>query len=112
MSDQVYHFEFKPGLDLREVRRSLELAMLAAEILHGSAAVRLDGKRHFDGRARRCLIDGSAAPGRDIARLFTGFIEREFGPRSFRVLRLDGNFHDAVAEYDADEIRKMMRGGK
>lgn len=110
MSDQVYHFEFKPGLDLREIRRSLDLAALAAEILHGADAVRLDGKHRFDGRARRCLIDGRGTPGRDIARLFTGFMTREFGPRSFRVLRLDGNFHDAVAEDDAEEIRKMMRG--
>ena len=112
MSEQVYHFEFKPSFDMREFRRTLELAVLAAEILHGADAVRLDGKHCFDGRTYRCLIDGRGAPGRDIARLFSGFVARKFGPKSFRVFRLDGNFHDAVAENDAEAIRKMMRGGR
>ena len=110
MSGHVYRFDFKPRADLREARRLLEMAVLTAEILHGCEAVRLDGARRFDMGAGRCIIDGRGVVGRDLARLFTGFVTRLFGERSFRVLRLEGNFHDAVAESDAEEIQKMMRG--
>lgn len=110
MSDHVYRFDFRPRADLREARRLLELAALAGEILHGPEAVRLDGAHRLDTRAGRCIIDGRGAAGRDLARLFAGFMTRSFGGRAFRVLRLEGNYHDAVAESDAEEIQKMMRG--
>lgn len=110
MSDYVYRFDFRRGVDLREVRRLLERARLAVEILHGPEATALDGARRFDACAGRCIIDGRGAAGRDLARLFAGFNSRLFGERAFKVLRLAGNFHDAVAESDAEEIQKMMRG--
>ena len=110
MRDHVYRFDFEPGAPLGEIRRSLQLAALSAEILHGPEAVRLEGARRFDKQARRCIIDGHGDAGRDLARLFTGFLMRQFGARSFRVIRLDGNFHDAVAESDAEELRKVMGG--
>ena len=42
-----------------------------------------------DAQQRICVIDASTQVGRDINRLFTGFVLREFGPDSFRVERID-----------------------
>jgi hypothetical protein len=40
--------------------------------------------------ARTCVVDTGTEVGRDINRLFCGFLRREFGGGAFRVERLDG----------------------
>ncbi len=69
--------------DLR--RPSLLLARFAVESLHGEARVLLDASHAFDPDLRACVIDAATQVGRDVNRLFAGFLRREFGPDSFRV---------------------------
>jgi len=89
MSAEVYRYSFVSSVSFEEVEASLVLAVLAAESLHGAAQVRLDAGHAVDSSKRSCVVDASTRVGRDINRLFAGFIAREFGEGSFEVERLD-----------------------
>ena len=89
MTHDVYRYRFRPGAEMTDVEASLLLALVSAESLHGEAQVRLDAAHAFDGARRVCVIDAGTAVGRDVNRLFAGYLRREFGPESFQVERLD-----------------------
>ena len=89
MNEIVYHYTFGADVSIEEVEATLLLAVLAAEGLHGEAEVRLEGAHSFDPDRRRCVIEADTAVGRDINRLFVGFIRHEFGADAFRVERVD-----------------------
>jgi hypothetical protein len=88
MSQEVYKYAFAPQVPVEEAEASLYIAVVAAECLHGEAQVRLDARHFFDGDRRACAIDAGTAVGRDIAKLYTGLLKREFGELSFSVERL------------------------
>ena len=88
MPHDVYRYQFADEIQLERVEATLMLAIAAAESLHGSAQVRLDVTHALDRDRRICVIDAGSDVSRDLNRLFTGFVEREFGPDSFRVERL------------------------
>ena len=89
MSNAVYRYRFLGTVPIEEVEVSLLLAVLAAESLHGEAQVRLDAAHTFDAEQRRCVIDATTPVGRDLNRLFVGFLRREFGEEVFAVERLE-----------------------
>ena len=68
---------------------ALLLAVLATESLHGEAQTRLDAAHYLDLTKRACVIDAGTPVGRDLNRLFTGFLNREFGAEAFDVERVD-----------------------
>jgi hypothetical protein len=82
----TYRYTFKRHLDINDVQDTLTLAILGAENLHGRARLRLDGSWRLDRQRRTCVIDASTQVGQDIARLFVGYLAREFGERAFRVV--------------------------
>ncbi len=90
MPDSIYRYYFKPTLDVVEVEATVTLAVLATESLHGESRVRLETRWAFDAKSRVCTIDASSEVGRDLNRLFMGFISREFGDESFGVDRVAG----------------------
>lgn len=69
------------------------LAVAAAVNPHGAAQVRLDAGYAFDPGLRACAVNAATPVGRDLSKLFVGFLAREFGPDSFRVERIDRD-HD------------------
>ena len=87
MTKELYRYEFQSEVPLEEVEASLLLAVLATESLHGESQVRLDASHYIDPDRRACVIDAGTAVGRDINRLFVGFLRREFGEDSFRIHR-------------------------
>jgi hypothetical protein len=89
MSAEIYRYKFVPTIPFAEVESSLILAIMAAESLHGQAQVRLDAAHAIDADKRSFVIDASTPVGRDLNRLFIGFISREFGPDSFVVEHVD-----------------------
>jgi hypothetical protein len=91
MTSGLYRYTFAPDVALDEVEGTLHLAVLATESLHGEAQVRLDAARCFDADRRACVIDAGTAVGRDLSRLFTGFLCREFGEDAFRVERVEAS---------------------
>jgi hypothetical protein len=90
MHTEVHRYTFSSAIPLEDVEASLLLAIFAAESLHGESQVRLDAAHAVDWGQQTCVIDASTQVGRDINRLFTGFVLREFGPDAFRVQRVDG----------------------
>ena len=89
MTKDIYRYTFQDAAPLEDIEASLVLAILATESLHGEAQVRLDAGHHFDPDRRACVIDAGTAVGKDVNRLFTGFLRREFGDDSFTVEHVD-----------------------
>ncbi len=89
MTKTPYRYSFKHNVSLEEVEASLLLAIMGTESLHGEAQVRLDAAHCFDHDQRACVIDASTPVGRDVNRLFAGFLSREFGADAFEVDRVD-----------------------
>jgi len=84
----IYRYSFAAEAPLEEIEASLLLAIWGTESLRGEAQVRLDASHLLDKELHRCVIDASTDVGRDINRLFVGFLNREFGPDSFEVERV------------------------
>jgi hypothetical protein len=89
MTKELYRYIFKSDVPLEDLETSLLLAVLSAESLHGEAQVRLDAAHFFDRDQHACVIDASTPVGRDVNRLFVGFVRREFGEDAFRVERIN-----------------------
>ena len=88
MTKELYRYAFSPEVPIEEVEASLLLAVLATESLHGESQTRLDVAHYFDPTKRACVIDAGTPVGRDLNRLFIGFLAREFGPDAFEIERL------------------------
>jgi hypothetical protein len=89
---RAYQYSFARDIPTESVEATLLLAVVAAESLHGESDVRLDAGHTFDPVTSRCVIEANTTVGRDLCRLFTGFLRREFGDYAFRVepTNLDG----------------------
>lgn len=85
----AYRYLFRPGVSKEDVEASLLLALFAVEGLHGEAQTRLDAGHAVSGRFGACVVDATTPVGRDLAKVFTAFLRREFGEDSFRVERLE-----------------------
>ncbi len=90
MRAEVYRYVFAPEVPLEEVEWSLLLALFGVESLHGEAQTRLDAAHFFDLDKRTCVVEAGTAVGRDLNRLFVGFLRREFPQGGFTIERLDG----------------------
>lgn len=89
MTKELYRYAFVPSVPIEEVEASLLLAIMATESLHGEAQTRLDAAHFLDPAKRACVIDAGTPVGRDLNRLFAGFLNREFGAEVFDVERRD-----------------------
>ena len=88
MNRELYRYNFNAKVPLQDVEESLLLAVLATESLHGRALIRLDASFCLDTGKRSCVVDAATEVGRAIARIFTGFLTREFGEEAFKVERI------------------------
>ena len=91
VSKPLYRYAFAIDIPIEEIEASLLLAVMAAESLHGQSQTRLDVAHFLDPRKRACVIDAGTRVGRDLNRLFVGFLQREFGADGFRVERVDSS---------------------
>ena len=96
MASELYCYTFKAEVPIEEVESSLVLAIFATESLHGEAQVRLDAGHYLDPDRRACVVDAGTAVGKDLARIFTGFLRREFAD-GFTVERLGTTAMPAAA---------------
>jgi len=88
MTACVYRYTFPTASPLDDVEAALVLALFATESLHGESQVRLETAHYFDLERRSCVIDAQTEVGRDLNRLFVGFLRREFGDDAFSVERV------------------------
>ena len=89
MRPGIYRYKFSADLNFTEAEDSLLLAALAAEGLHGRSQVRLDASFCTSREKGSCVIDARTEVGRSIAKIFTGFLTREFGDEAFQVERIE-----------------------
>lgn len=88
MDTGSYRYEFPGGVPIQDVEETLLLAALAVESLHGRSQLRLDAAFRLDKAERTCVVDARSEVGRSLARIFTGFLVREFGDEAFTVRRV------------------------
>jgi hypothetical protein len=71
-----------------EAAATFQLAVLAAESLHGADRVALDAVYRVDHGARTIEVDRSTSVGCTLALVFLGYARREFGADAFKMRRL------------------------
>jgi hypothetical protein len=89
MARLVYRYTLGESVPAEEVEVTLLLAIIATESLHGEVGSRLDMSHAFDADRRVVAIDAATDAGRDLNKLFVGFLTKEYGPAAFRVERVE-----------------------
>lgn len=89
MQTDVYRYDFEKTVPTEDVEAALLLAIWGCEALHGEAQTRLDAAHYLDSAKRACVIDAGTLVGRDLNRLFVGFINREIGADAFQIERIN-----------------------
>jgi hypothetical protein len=107
MAPAVYRYQFDSSVPLGEVEHTLLICLLAVQSLHGEAGARLTVAHHLDRPRKTCVVDGRTAEGRDLAKLLTGFLSREFGPAAFSVEPAGPRLPVAEPAYDPREYRTL-----
>jgi hypothetical protein len=87
MEQGVYRYKVTDDVSFREFEKTLMMAVVATEALHGRSAVRLGVSFYLDEKEHAAVVDGSTPVGADLARIFTGFLAEEFGEDAFSVTR-------------------------
>jgi len=85
MTKNLYRYEFDETASTEDIESALLLAIWGCEALHGEAETRLDASHYLDPTKRALVVDASTPVGRDLNRLFTGFIGHELGPDAFAI---------------------------
>lgn len=93
----AYRFHIDDAIGLDKAESTLPLAILAAEGPFGESKVRMDVSCHVDAPRRVILIDGKTDTGRDLVRVFTSLITRDFGANAFSVRRVPSAATEEVA---------------
>jgi hypothetical protein len=88
MNQEIYQYRFADHISIQDIEETLMLAVIATEALHGRTRVNLDAEFHLDKKKRTCEVSTGTDVGKDIARLFAGFLTREFGEDAFEVKRI------------------------
>lgn len=83
-------FQFKANAGWDEVIGTLQLAIIAAEALHGEEAVYIWSKLQRDDNLRLITVDANNEIGQTIATIFSGLSRREFGADCISISVQDG----------------------
>lgn len=89
MTRELFRYRFDADVAFEDVEAALVLSLLACECLHGEVETRLHAKHAADAAKRACVVDVSTEVGRDLAKLFTGFVRHEIPERCFTVSHMD-----------------------
>ncbi|MBC8356406.1 MAG: hypothetical protein H8E66_30880 [Planctomycetes bacterium] len=88
MTVDLYRYQFDETVSTEDVESALLLAVWGCEALHGETQTRLDAAHYFDPATLACVVDARTPVGRDLNRLFVGFISREIGMDAFTIERV------------------------
>ena len=105
----IQKLTFKPDVDLEQAEGTLLLSIIAAEALHGQAAVRLEARYLFSNEKRACVIECRGKVSDDVIKIFTGFLIHEFGEDAFQVTLISKDDH---VERPAPGNAKPTSGGR
>lgn len=82
---RCYRYRFTRGVPLEAAEQSLQLAVLAAEGLFGTARLMMDGGYTVDPTIHVIVVDAGSPVGTAINAMFTHFLVTEFGAGTFSV---------------------------
>ena len=85
MIRDIYRFHFDNSVSLDGIEKALAISVIAVEAIYGEAAMRIDGVFGVDRRSRTCTIDRETDLGRDLAKVFTGFLRLSMNPGRYEV---------------------------
>lgn len=89
MTEPTYRYTIDPRVPMEEVEITLLLSIFGIEALYGESEARLDAGHAFSAERRTVVIDAGTPVGRDLNKLFAGFLTKEFGPDGFTVERVE-----------------------
>ncbi len=95
-ASHLFRYRMSKAVAPADVEATLLRAILAVESLHGESETRMEVRHAWDESGRICVLDASTTVGRDLSRLFTGFLLREYGADGFRVERI--SLHEAATD--------------
>ncbi len=84
----LYKFRFPDNTSFDHVDETLQLAVTAAESLHGEARMDLDVKFWSEPQNGCVVIDAATAPGKDLAVIFIGLLNKTTERRSYGIERI------------------------
>ena len=87
MSSLVYRYQFPSEIPFVDIEAGVVLALFATCSLHGESQTRMDAAHVVFEESRTVVIEADTDVGRDLNRLFCGFVTREFGENAFDVER-------------------------
>ena len=87
-----HKYEFEGSVKKLGIESLLIGAIWACESLHGEPLVRLNAVYELKIAERTLVIDSGTQVGEDLNKLFAGMMIREYGHRSFTVMRQSGEF--------------------
>lgn len=87
--DTLFRYRLSRSVAPADAETTLLRAIMSVESLHGESQARLDIRHSWDESGRICVLDASTQVGRDLNRLFTGFLKREYGDDAFVVERVN-----------------------
>lgn len=87
MKKQTYRFRIAQSIPARDIEETLMLSLMAVESLYGHTQVRMDSRFKLDKKRRICVIDAGTRIGADLAKIFAGYVTREFGEKAVDIAR-------------------------
>lgn len=97
MNEKVLIFKFDASIPMQDLADTFNLSRIAVESLYGAVKAKIETRYHINQRAGTFALDISTDCGRDLAKIFTGFAQKEYGARAFRI------------EHDGDSPRLEAR---
>lgn len=88
MNQTIYSYQFGQDIPIDAVKDSLLLAVMAVEGLKGRTRVQLEARFRLNRSERSCVIEADTDVGESIARIFTGFLGKQFAEKTFEVVRM------------------------
>lgn len=93
MKNLAYEYRFHRNVRMTDVLDTLDLAVIAAESIHGEARSSLETSWSTDPAIRVVTIDAANEVGRTLNTIFNGFIRREFERTYFTVTASHRSIH-------------------
>jgi hypothetical protein len=84
----IYRYSFDDSVPVDEIEQTLTLSIVGVESLHGTSVMLLDVRHLFDAARRAVVIQADTEAGRDLARLFMGYLSQELSLERFKVDRM------------------------
>ncbi len=88
MTQETYKYRFDQTVQAQDLEDTFMLALLAVESLHSRSRVRMEGQFKIDKNNCTFIIDAATTVGRDLARIFTGFVTCEYGDHAVHIKRI------------------------